>query len=169
MKLYEKIFDVADSGMKSDGQKFSFGQAAFSSILYKDPHVISVDEFEGMEPEDFLNAVYLRCLNRLPDTLARRQIDNLTAEYERLVRYKILMNVSRSAEFRSLDKTVTGLKEMRKELLTNGSCKLKMIIRAEELKSGVRYVVKTFFIFPIWKRLPMDTKVKIKAFIVREK
>ena len=172
MNLYDKIFHVANSKMQSHQQEFSFGQAAFNSILYKNPNVISVDEFIALAPEEFLNAVYLRCLNRLPDALARKQVEDLNVdvpEYERLAQYKILMRVSRSAEFRALNKQVSGLKEMRKELLANGSRKLKWIIRAEEFKAGVRYVIKTFLIFPIWKRLSMDTKVKIKSLIIREK
>ena len=61
MLLYDKIYQTALKNMTSAGMKFSFDQKAFESILYKNPDLVSIKEFEMLtEEKDFLTAVYLR-------------------------------------------------------------------------------------------------------------
>lgn len=172
MKLYDKIFDVANGKMQEHGMSFSFGREGFMSILHKNPNVISAEEFLSLDAKNFVDAVYLRCLNRLPNSFAYNQMNKYSADSETdllLKKYILLMNVSRSAEFRTMHKRIDGVEWLRKEVVKNGSFKTKCRLKGAECKAGVKYVIKKYFILPVWNRFSLEKKMAIKAFVLREK
>ena len=172
MKLYDKIFDVANGKMQQYGMEFSFDKKTFDCILYRNPHSIQVQEFLGMQPKDFVDAVYLRCLNRLPDARAIRKIlrrMNGTENKILLRKYILLMNVSRSAEWKSMHKKIEGLVWLRTEVLKNGSFTIHCHLRASEAKAEIKRVIKKYLFMPVWNRFSLEKKMAIKAFVLREK
>lgn len=172
MKLYDKIFEVANGKMQEHGMEFSFDKKAFDCILYRNPNEISVKEFLELDAGSFLSAVYLRCLNRLPDVLAYRQIDGWESQSEKQLLYKkylVLMNVSLSAEFKSLHKTIEGVEWLRKEVIKKGTFRTRLYLGAAEWKAGVKRVIKQYLLWPIWNRFSLEKKMAIKAFLLREK
>lgn len=172
IKLYDKIFDVANSMMQQHGMEFSFGREVFASFLDKDPNVIQVSEFKELEAADFVGAVYLRCLNRLPDAMAYRQLDYFNTGSEDNIlygKYLILVSVSYSAEFQELHKKLEGLKELRTEILRKCSLKIKCRLRWAEFSAENKCFIKKYFLFPIWRRLPEKSKKAIRTFLKRER
>lgn len=172
MKLYDKIFDVANSKMQEHGMEFSFGREVFLSFLNRDPNVIHVSEFTALEPRDFVGAVYLRCLNRLPDAMAYELLNRFKTGSQKDAiynKYLILMSVGYSAEFQEMHKKLEGLKQLKREVLKNCSLKTKCRLRGAEVKADVKRVIKQYILFPIWKRLPNNIKNLIRTFLKREK
>ncbi len=172
MKLYDKIFEVANGKMQEHGMEFSFDKRAFDCILYRNPNEISVKEFLELDAGSFLNAVYLRCLNRLPDALAYRQISGWESQSDKQLLYKkylMLMNVSLSAEFRVLHKKMEGVEWLRKEVLKKGTFQTRLYLSAAECKACVKRVIKKYLFQPVWNRLSLEKKMAIKAFVLREK
>lgn len=172
LKLYDKIFDVANGKMQEHGLEFCFGREAFQCILHKNPNVISVEEFMELGAKDFVDAVYLRCLNRLPNSFAYNQMKKYSQDLASdllLKKYILLMNVNRSAEFKTMHKRIEGVEWLRKEVIKNGTGKTRLRLMDAECKAGIKYVLKKYFISPIWNRLSLDRKMAIKAFVLREK
>jgi len=172
IKLYDKIFDVANGKMQEHDMEFSFDKKVFDCILYQNPNVIRVEEFLDLMPKDFVDAVYLRCLNLLPDTRAvqrmMRYMDG--AENKILLRkYLLLMSVNRSAEFKGMHKRLEGVEWLRAEVLKNSPFTTRCRLRASEAKASVKQVVKKYLFLPIWNRFSLEKKMAIKAFVLREK
>lgn len=171
MQLYDKIFQVANENMTSSGLKFSFGKTAFESILCKNPELIEVSEFDTVAREEFLTAVYLRCLNRLPDCEIEKYYSKLleiTDGDDEYTRYSIFNTITKSIEFKNLDKKIEGLKEMRRAVKhrTYICC-----IRAHifQIKAECVLIIHDYFFEPIWKRLPNSFRNVIRVICGREK
>lgn len=172
MKLYDKIFDVANTKMQEHGMQFGYGKEVFSSILYKNPAIIYVDEFANMDFKNFVDVLYLRCLNRLPDAVAYEMVERFSHHFwidVPLGKYIMLMNISNSEEFKGMDKKLIGLEEMRQELLKNGSFKTRLLLKRTEFMIKTKWGVKQYFVFPIWKRMPNGIKNGIRGLMKREK
>lgn len=170
MQLYDKIFQVANENMRTNGLEFNFGQAAFESILYKNPRIIEVSEFESLSEMEFLTAVYLRFLNRLPDESARREYIKLAKniDEEAYKKFLIMQALTNSPEFKNLDKKVVGLGAVRRNFLNRG-IKYRLNIRAIAAKSKFLYSFRHYIFEPIWKRLPNNIKNVIRVICGREK
>lgn len=169
-KLYDKIFDIADTKMREHEMQFSYSKKAFNSILYHNPVVVHVDEFTDMDIKDYLDALYLRCLNRLPDSFAYELMEQYTNNsYDVFLgKYILLSNVSNSIEFMKMGKTLVGQEEMRQNLL-NGSLKTRILLRRMELLIQVKYYLEKYLLFPIWRRIPDGIKNIIRRVMSREK
>lgn len=172
IKLYDKIFQVANGKMQEHGMEFSFDKKAFDCILYRNPNIIRVEEFLDLEPRDFVDAVYLRCLNRLPDTRAvQRMMEYMDgAEQKKLLRkYLLLMSINRSAEFKAMHKKIEGVEWLRAEVLKNSPFITRCRLRASEAKASVKQMIKKYLFLPIWNRFSLEKKMAIKSFVLREK
>lgn len=163
MLLYDKIYQTALKNMTSAGMKFSYDQKAFESILYKNPDLISIKEFEMLtEEKDFLTAVYLRLLNRIPDEKVKRRYKNLIQKKQLdLANYIFFCSLTKSAEFKKLNKTVTGLKELKDQLYEEGVRYIGIIPVWEELKGWIWRFLHTYPFRMIWSCLSDDMKEAI--------
>lgn len=171
MQLYDKIFQVANENMQTSGQEFSFGKMAFESILYKNPGLIEASEFRDMPREEFLPAVYLRCLNRLPDSSAKKIYENLLKqnnEDEMYVYYAILTTVGASTEFKNLNKKLVGLLEW-KFVMKGRGVTYRFKVKWLEVKAKLKYLFHHYIFEPIWKRLPNNVKNVIRVMCGRGK
>lgn len=160
MLLYDKIYQTALNNMISAGLKFSLDQKAFESILYKNPDIVSVKEFEMLTEEKvFLTAVYIRFLNRLPDEKAKRRYVNLIKKNQLdLANYIFFYSLTKSAEFKKIHKTVTDLKELKDQLYKEGVKNIGLISAWEELKGWIWRFLHTYFFRIIWSCLSDDMK-----------
>lgn len=169
-KIYDKIFDIANTNMQEHEMSFSYTKEAFDSILYKNPAIIDVKEFAGMDFKNFVDVLYLRCLNRLPDPLAYELVEKFSNSFwidVPLGKYIMLTNISSSTEFKGMDKRLVGQEEMRQELMKQGSFKTKFMLRRTELAIKAKFFVKQYIVFPIWERTPI--KNAVRGLMKREK
>lgn len=169
-KLYDKIFDIADTKMREHEMQFSYSKKAFDSILYHDPDVVRVDEFTDMDLRDFVDALYLRCLNRLPDSLAYELMERCSNRScdAALGKYILLTNVYNSVEFKKMGKTLVGQEEMRQKLLQNGSLVTKLVMQRGKLIIKIKYFAEKYFVYPIWRKTPNSIKNIIRRLMNRE-
>lgn len=170
--LYDKIYNITNAQMKKNEMQLSFSKNAYESILYQNPNEVSVFEFMDLSSKDFIDSVYLRCLNRLPDVVAYKHLDNIKSGRKRDIdywKYFVLLTVSESQEFKNTNKRLLGFNQLKKELIKNGTIKSKIVLKQEEVKVIGRNLVKKYCLLPVWRRLPEKTKNKLRRIILKEK
>ncbi len=164
--IYKKIFDLANGGMRKTGGEFGYGYEAFLTLIQANPNVVDVSEFEGLNMETYLIAVYLRCLNRLPDKNIYKMVDNLKNESRISQKYIILSTVIHSAEFSKLHKSVKGMKKMtykwKKDKKYGIQQRLYVYIQSAKAKCFGNIVV------PVWIRLPDCVKEVVRKLTGRK-
>lgn len=159
MDIYEKIFKTAELNMHVAGQKFSYSEGAFKSILYCNPHEVDIDEFARIDNSDFLFCAYLRLLNRLPDSTIKKDYQKRCTEQKdsiMLTQYYVLAAILKSEEFKNVNKKVIHFQEFRK-MVKKTDKKNKMAILAYDFNATiVNKVIK--ILMHIWKLMPDKIK-----------
>lgn len=171
MQLYDKIFRVANENMISNGQTFSFGQVAFKSIIGKNPEIIEISEFETIPEEECLASVYLRCLNRLPDAEIEKHYKDLLEMVngdKKYANYLIFKTITKSVEFKNLNKQIRGLAVLKKEIRRKKDT-YRIRIYVQQIKAESRLIIHDYIFEPIWKQLPNRFKNVIRVICGREK
>lgn len=154
--LYDKIYQTAQKNMISAGLQFSFNKKVFESILYKNSDFISIKEFDDFTDEkDFVAAVYLRFLNRLPDEKAKKRYDGLILKKQvDIANYIFYSALIKSVEFKKLNKTIIDLKDLKKELYKKGVWYVGLIAQREEIKGIIWKILLSYPFKIIWHYLP---------------
>ena len=168
MEIYDKIYDVSKKHMIESDMDFSFSKESFKSILYVNPYVIDINEFLFLSDNDFINAVYLRFLNRLPDQ------SSLSSYYNRvyksnadseLIRYGILLSVMYSPEFKDKGKDVNNLIELEKKLINKSKftiLRLILIKYTVVIRGGILKCI----VIPTWNSFPPNLQSIIRKKIL---
>lgn len=170
--LVEKIYHTANNNMQLFNIKLSYNLLVFRRIINKNPRVIDVSEFDGLEMEDFVTLAYYRCLNRLPDQVIKYRMSSLKDKYlthPEIVHFKLLLALNSSPELKQLDKQITGMKELKKTIFKKYLLRGWLEVVPAEAKGIVRKSVLNYFVFPLWKALPNGGKNVIRGLLGREK
>lgn len=167
ISIYRKIFDLANDNMKKHGEAFRYSYKAFSVFIGKSPNLVHTDEFFGLDKEDYLAALYLRCLNRLPDEGSYKTYENVEKETKDFMQYMVLSGVIQSAEFMTLNKKVTGIREFRRNWKKN-----RHYSRAQILRLQVQSVKAKCFgslVIPIWVKMPNSIRNIVRRITGRKR
>lgn len=171
IELYDKIFYTASENMKKGGKAFSFTKSALDCIVCKEPDKINVNEFLELNSTEYVEALYVRCLNGLPNSIAYSKMKELSEQYDQdglFAKYIFLVYVTYSAEFRSMNRRVVGMNELRDKVISNSSVRERLFVRRKEISARIRGVIKRYFFIPMWKVMPEPVKKKIRRLRNRE-
>lgn len=167
MDIYEKIYDVANSNLNMVEQKLPFGKNVFKNILYHNPHVVDIHEFDKLCNEDLLVNVYLRLLNRLPDTVIIKiwqRRSKKQSHDEILNRYYLLYAIVKSDEYKCANKNFNW-KNLRNKVV-RASIKNRIGVYLYELYVIIARLGITI-IRPVWRKLPKRLKKRLKNILLK--
>lgn len=171
IELYDRIFFTANENMKKGGSAFTFSKVALECILCKEPDKLDVNEFVELNPKEYIEALYVRCLNGLPNAKAYSKMEELLVlpkGGELFAKYIFMVYVVYSAEFKSMNRKMTGMKKLRENVLINSSLSGKLYIYRKEISARIRGVAKRYLLVPMWNITPESLKKKVRSIRNRE-
>lgn len=175
--IFDKLYDVACCNMQQGGQHFSFSKTAYKSLVGANPHIISFNEFVGLENKDSFFSIYLRMLNRLPDAAALeiyKSCDEMCMDNNDLFCSIIVKGVKSSPECKTLNKKVINIRPIwytySKFYTQYGIRIIKIYLTYVLLVIKVRgYGIFHKWVFePIWKAIPKSWRNFIRSLLGRE-
>ncbi|MDE6905954.1 MAG: hypothetical protein K2P76_13645 [Lachnospiraceae bacterium] len=167
--LFQKIYRISNSNMVRAGQCFTYNEKAFQCLIGKNPQYIDVYEFDGLENEELVSALYLRFMNRLPDPSAIqvfRKYQNICGEDVELLKFCLIQYLSKSPEHKKLFKKVAKDKNNIKNRKKSCIKFLRIILTEKALMCRVlfhRYIFE-----PLWMRIPKSIRNFIRKICGRE-
>jgi hypothetical protein len=100
---YSKIYDIVKENQTLAGKDLVFSQNSFCSSC-EQPKYADLQGSEELNDENFLNFVYIACLNRMIDDKALEFWQLKMHRAPRNFRKKLMMHILMSSEFRQLGK-----------------------------------------------------------------
>lgn len=100
---YSKIYDIVKENQALAGKDLVFSQSAFCRSC-EQPRYADLQGAEELQDEDFLNFVFIICLNRLIDDKALEFWHRKMHRAPRKFRKKLMMHILMSSEYRQLGK-----------------------------------------------------------------
>lgn len=67
MSIYEKLYDAVGEKLTAAGQKLEYGKSTFLCDVGTHPQNVCVSKYLYLPNEEFMEAVYVAALKRLPD------------------------------------------------------------------------------------------------------
>lgn len=169
--LYSKIFSMASENMQRNGMELGLSYETFQLNIAKNPEIIDASEFNMKNPRELYTAVILRCENRIPgntdwvefEKLSKREHGNLLS-----IKYVLLLRSRKAQRFLLYNRKMTGLKELRNELLAHTGIWTLCRITCEELLGECKRLLYKYLLMPVWENLSLEKKNKIRAVFRRE-
>lgn len=66
-EVYAGIYDVVSGNMEAAGKQFGYGKSTFLCDVMSHPQDIAVSKYLELSNEEFMEAMYVAALKRLPD------------------------------------------------------------------------------------------------------
>lgn len=70
-EVYAGIYDIVAGNRKAAGETFGYGKSTFLCDVMSHPQDIIVSKYLGLPNEEFMEAMYVAALKRLPDERTR--------------------------------------------------------------------------------------------------
>lgn len=158
--MYEKLYKTVDERLQTIGAVLPIRESVACAIYGKNPLLVDAEEFALLSDEDFLEYVFYRCLDGIPDEDTYKlfyspeqlgQFHNKDA-----LRLFIILSITESGLFKESHKKLTGLdaywNRLRKERKISlvESMKLQSIVGKKSIATRLYENV----LHPIRKMLP---------------
>ncbi len=164
-ELYKKIYNLANENMQKRNMELPYSYQVFSSRIGVSPYMVDSTEFDKMSNDEIFTAIFLRCLDRLPEEGAWSLHDRLTQECRQSgerFSYALLTVVAESEEFKGNYKEIRFFYDTEPERKLN----LKEVLQQKASRFCQIFFAKV--VLPVWICLPVFVKNGIRKMSGKE-
>ena len=158
--MYRKLYQIVENILEAHGTGFTISENVACAIYGKNPDVVDITEFDGFHEGEFLEYVYYRLLDGMPDEdafemfFSEEQLEQF--KNEKALHLFIILSIIKTEKFLSSEKKLEGLEARWKQLRKAGEIGLLESIKLHSLEDKISFekILYLYVLHPVRNMLP---------------